>query len=367
MPGPSTVIGVADKSPPIRAAYCTIINASFVPRALALQQSIAKRSPDAVFALYCIDDATAALLRRHAGPHVLVIPPAAYETAPLRAARSTLKLNEYCWTCKPAILLHALETVPELQWAVWLDSDMLAFGDLDDELRRHADANVILTPHRFSLPEFAAYEPTVGRFNAGYVAFHNTAEGTAALRWWMARCLEGCPAVPTQDRYADQKYLDALAEIFPRVAKSRSPGLNCAPWNVFGKVVSEFDGRITIDEAPLVLYHFQGLKIVRTWAFDLYGSLLRLPGSVRQLIYAPYLDTLMSHARSAASAEIPWMGIDAEFAGMPGLWKAAKRLLWSSNLEVSLPIGLPPRSAGAEKMLRGSRKSLSISIRRGRQ
>jgi hypothetical protein len=335
VPGPLKPIDAVDRTPPLRAAYCTIINASFAPRALALQQSIAKRSPDAVFAFYCVDDATAALLRRHAGPRVLVIAPAAYETAPLRAARARLKLNEYCWTCKPAILLHALETMPDLQWAVWLDSDMLAFGDLDEELRRHPEASAVLTPHRFSLPEFAAYEPVVGRFNAGYVAFHNTADGLAALRWWMERCLEGCPAVPTPDRYADQKYLDEMPRLFANVAASDSVGLNCAPWNLFEKRIDRAGNGVTVGGTPLLLYHFQGLKIIRDWAFDLYGARRRLPSAARKIIYAPYLGALAAQIRAvAADSREPWSGIDRDFVGHLGLLRAAKRLLWSTNLVV---------------------------------
>jgi hypothetical protein len=329
------VIDAVETTAPVRAAYCTIINASFAPRALALQRSIAKRSPDAWFAFYCVDDATAALLRRHAGPHVLVIPPAAYESAPLRAAKARLRLNEYCWTCKPAILLHALKTMPELQWAVWLDSDMLAFGDLDEELRRHPEASAVLTPHRFSLPEFAAYEPAVGRFNAGYAAFHNTAEGLAALRWWMDRCLEGCPAVPADGRYADQKYLDEVPRLFTDVVASDSVGLNCAPWNLFEKRIDRAGNGVTVGGTPLLLYHFQGLKIIRDWAFDLYGARRRLPSAARKIIYAPYLRALASQIRAVATdSREPWAGIDRDFVGHLGLLRAAKRLLWSTNLVV---------------------------------
>ena len=329
------MIDAVGTAAPVRAAYCTIIGASFAPRALALQQSIAWRSPDAVFAFYCVDDATADLLGKYSSARVLVVPPAAYESERLRAAKASLNINEYRWTCKPAVLLHALEAVPALQWAVWLDSDMLAFGDLDDELRKYPDASAVLTPHRFSLPEFAAYEPVVGRFNAGYVAFHNTAEGLAALRWWMDRCLEGCPAVPMDGRYGDQKYLDEMPRLFANVVASASAGLNCAPWNLFEKRIERVGKGVLVEGTPLLLYHFQGLKIIRDWAFDLYGARRRLPAAARKIIYAPYLGALASqiHAVATDSRE-PWAGIDRDFIGYRGLLRAAKRLLWSTNLVV---------------------------------
>jgi hypothetical protein len=197
--------------------YCTLIDRMFVPHALVLQQSIARHSPDALFAFYCTDDATARVLERYASPKVLVVAPRAFETERLRAARQGRKLNEYRWTCKPAVLLHAFASLPRLDWAGWVDADMLAFSDLDSALHQHPEASAILTPHAFSLPEFAKLEPAVGRFNAGYIAFRNNADGLAALNWWFERCLEGCPAQPMPGRFGDQKYLDVMAEMFPRV------------------------------------------------------------------------------------------------------------------------------------------------------
>jgi hypothetical protein len=308
---------------------------TFVPRALALQRSITTHSPDAMFAYYCVDRGSAEFLERHASPTVKVVPPGHYESEQLQAARTRLKLNEYCWTCKPFVLFHALDSFPGLEWAIWLDADMLAFGDLDLEIRRHLDANVILTPHRFSLPEFAAYKPSVGLFNAGYVAFRNTPDGIAALQWWGDKCLEGCPAQPTDDRYADQKYLNAMPQKFQGVAQSNSAGLNCAPWNVFEKKVAGEGCKVMIEKEPLLLYHFQGLKIIRSWAFDLYGAPLRLPQLVRDLIYMPYVDALATQIRAVARQLGPSLvGIDEDFRGARGILNVARRLRRSRNLAV---------------------------------
>jgi hypothetical protein len=339
----------------------------FVPHALVLQQSIARHSPDALFAFYCTDDATARVLERYASPKVLVVAPRAFETERLRAARQGRKLNEYRWTCKPAVLLHAFASLPRLDWAGWVDADMLAFSDLDSALHQHPEASAILTPHAFSLPEFAKLEPAVGRFNAGYIAFRNNADGLAALNWWFERCLEGCPAQPMPGRFGDQKYLDVMAEMFPRVAQSRSPGLNCAPWNVFGKAVEGSQGRVTIDGSPLVLYHYQGLKVIRSWLFDLHGALLRLPDPVRRLIYAPYLHCLMFHAQTTAKElQMPWMGIDPEFVGLQGFWKAAKRLLWSSNLIVRPRAAWRPRRADEMATAASASEAVPMPIGRDR-
>lgn len=304
-------------------------------RALALRQSIARQSPDALFGFYCADAGAADLLEKYVSPNVMVVPAWIYETKPLRDARQRLPLNEYCWTCKPAILQHAMASFPELEWAVWLDSDMFVFGDIASELSRHSNASVVLTPHRFSLPEFSAYEPRVGRFNAGFVAFRNVRGGMEALKWWMNRCLEGCPARPDGERFADQKYLNGIPGMFPGVVASDALGLNCAPWNVFGKRIEGSDGAVTVEGQPLLLYHFQGLRVVRNWAFDLYAGMQRIPSKARELIYAPYIDVLAPQMRHLAKeSEDPWAGIDRDYFGYRGLLIAARRLRRYPNLLV---------------------------------
>jgi hypothetical protein len=324
---------VAPQDARMRVMYCTIIDESFVPRALVLRRSIAKHSPAANFAFYCVDDAAAKLLAQYAGVQDIIVPPGSYETHGLRALKNVRKLNEYCWTCKSAILIHAARSEPRPQWVVWLDSDMMAYGDMGSILKVNANASVVLTPHRFSLPKFAAYEPVVGRFNAGFVAFQTTGEGLAALDWWMEQSLQGCPAEPMDGRYADQKYLDAIPELFLGAITNTSPGLNCAPWNVFGRNIAVDANRVTVDGTQLLLYHFQGLKIIRNWAFDLYGSTPSLPRLAKSAIYGPYLQALSAQIRDcAARLDRPQFGIDRDFAGLAGFVAAVKRMRWSPNL-----------------------------------
>ena len=131
----------------MKVVYCTVLNAAFVPRALTLQRSIAAHTPNANFAFFCIDDAAVTLLRDLAPSKAWIVAPSEFETARLLAVKPRLKLNEYCWTCKPFTLSHALDRDAGVDWAVWLDADMFTFGDLDSPLRAVPDANVAMTPH----------------------------------------------------------------------------------------------------------------------------------------------------------------------------------------------------------------------------
>jgi hypothetical protein len=268
--------------------YATIVDINYVVRGLCLYRSFGPHLADKIFAFYCVDEAAAALLRRLDLPHSWVVAPAEFETPALRGVRPTRAMNEYCWTCKPAILEHALAREPTLDWAVYLDSDMMAFGDPDDGLRSLDDAAALLTPHRFATPDLAALQPTVGTFNGGYVAFRNSAAGRRALAWWRERCLELCPRVPTDGVYADQTYLDGMAQQFDGVRASDHPGLNAAPWNIVGKAVGMHDGVPIVNGAPILVYHFQGFRIFGARCFDLYSGTFKLDPNAVRSIYRPY-------------------------------------------------------------------------------
>lgn len=318
----------------MKFAYCTVLNVPFVPRAVTLQKSIGSRCPDAVFFYYCVDDATAAQLRALDPPNARVIAPAAYETEELRRLKTTLKTSEYCWTCKPVVLRHALEHDNASDWAVWLDADMFVFGDLDAAFADLGDANVALTPHAFSLPEFKHHEPVVGKFNAGCVGFRNSPQGRAALDWWLARCLEGCPAAPVDGRYADQKYLDEIPLRFVGTATLHA-GVNAAPWNIFGQALESREGRVYVAGRPLLLYHFQGLRVIRRWMFDLYAALRPLPPAARRLIYRPYTAALAAEMRAIArSTRNGRVGVDNYVGAFGGLLRTAKHLLMSRNIQL---------------------------------
>lgn len=321
----------------MKVAYCTVLNAAFVPRALTLQRSITVHSPNAGFAFYCIDDAAVALLRALAPANSWIVAPDEFETSELRGLKTALKPSEYCWTCKPVSLRHALLRDPAIDWAVWLDADMLAFGDLNSALADVPQANVALTPHSFSLPEFQCLEPVVGQFNAGYVAFRNSDEGRRALDWWLQRCLEACPAVPVDGKYADQKYLDDIATQFSNVAALSSNSVNVAPWNIFNKTVDAIQGRVMISGEPLLLYHFQGLKVLRSRIFNLYASARVLPGPVRRLIYRPYTAALASEMRAVAGlTRDRRAGLDAAFVGAGSLMQMARQLPLARNIQIQL-------------------------------
>lgn len=324
----------------MKVLYATIVDANFVARALCLYRSLQPYlSANTSFAVFCVDARSAEALRSLDLRHLWIVPQTEFETMELLAVKSRRARNEYCWTCKPAVLRHAFQRDPTLDWGVYLDSDVMAFGNPNESLAGLDAANVLLTPHRFSTPEMKAEEPLTGHFNAGYVAFRNTPEGNRALQWWLERCLELCPQVPTDGVYADQTYLDRMPPLFEGVIASPHEGLNAAPWNIEGCRIRSCEGRgVFINDDPLLLYHFQSLKMYTPRFFDLYPGTVRVRAEILHYIYRPYIQNLRECCRSLRS-RFPGFPLGlAKLPGWPrGLAFDIKRLLQGrSNLHMDL-------------------------------
>lgn len=272
------------------SVYGTIFDADYLPQALALHASLMRVNATARFAFFCVDEQSAELLDKIAPERSVVVRHDHFSTPELARTRAHRSRGEYCWTCKPIALDYLARTMIDADWLVYVDADMMFFSDPDLVLPGQGK-HYVLTPHRFH-KAFKQYASSVGDFNAGYAAVRRSPEGQQVIDWWGARCIESCSITPTGTTFADQKYLDQLPVLFPFGDVAPSPGLNAAPWNIESHRIHERDGRVYLGEYPLVLYHFQGLKMLSNRLVDLYAGNRRISTVLRRLVYELYLEQL---------------------------------------------------------------------------
>ncbi len=276
--------------------YCTIFDIGYIARALALHASLLRANTGSRLAFFCVDDDSAALLESLKLERAIIVRHEEFTTPDLERVRPSRSQGEYCWTCKPIALGYLARTRPEADWLIYVDADMMFFADPDSALPG-SDMHYLLTPHHYH-PAFMQFSELAGRHNAGYLAVRRSKSGQQVIDWWTERCIESCSTVLTEHTYADQKYLDRLADLFPFGVASSHPGLNAAPWNIERYRVDAEGGVVGLDGLPLLLYHFQGLRLLGRKLVDLYPGNRRLPAAVRRLIYRPYLDELQSAYRT---------------------------------------------------------------------
>jgi hypothetical protein len=275
--------------------YCTLFDANYLPRGLALYESLRRHEAGSRLRVFCMDSATKSILDRLDLPDLLPIALQELEQhdPELRAVKGDRTPLEYCWTATPSVALYCLEREPKVDLITYLDADLYFFSSAQpifDELDGEA---VMIVPHRYA-PETAHLEATSGIYNVELVSFRRDDDGLEALRWWRERCLEWCYYRVEDGKLGDQKYLDDWPERFERVHVLEHVGGGLAPWNVSRYRIHERGGEVMVDDVPLVFYHFHSLKLFRTPSpfRRAWSSAYPVEGEELRLMWQPYLAAL---------------------------------------------------------------------------
>jgi hypothetical protein len=311
--------------------YCTLFDANYVVRAVALHESLRRHGGAFTLDALCFDDAAADAVMALDLPGFTATSVAALEAAdpPLAATRANRSRVEYYFTCTASWVLYLLREHPEWGQVTYLDADLLFFADPAVIFEEMGSADVLIVPHRF--PANRIQMEAYGRYNVGLLSFRRSASGQACLEWWRARCIEWCHDRVEENRFADQKYLDEWPERFAGVHVLQNPGAGLGPWNVRGHAVTVEDDAISVDGVPLVFYHYHGFRTLQPWLVDVGG---RMPRRVRRLLGGAYARALLA-ARSmvgeacgvAAPAYAPTARAVLQAASLPGLLLRRRLLL----------------------------------------
>ncbi|MCS6289244.1 MAG: hypothetical protein H8K10_09740 [Nitrospira sp.] len=207
----------------------------------------------------------------------------------LSATKGTRSRIEYYFTCTPSLPLYILRRNIEIDIITYLDADTYIFSDTDTIFQELGTHSIGITGHRF--PASLHHLEKYGRYNVGWLMFRNDAAALDCLAWWRQRCLDWCYDRYEDGRFADQKYLDEWSSRFPGTVVLNHPGLNAAPWNLGGVMVSQSDAGVQIDDKPLVCFHFHGFKRIWSWLYEpnLSDYQVKSSTAIRRGIFAPYI------------------------------------------------------------------------------
>lgn len=269
----------------------------YLPRGLALLDSLRVHCRDFRLIVLCLDPETEAALSALNAPEVQLVPLARMEQdePALAATRSGRTQAEYYFTCCGCLPAYLLARFPDIDLLTYVDADTYLFSDPEPIFQELEGQAVGITEHRFA--KLASRRLRNGRFNVGWVSIRSDPDGLACAAWWRERCIEWCYDRVEETRFADQKYLDEWPTRFARVRVIAHPGVNVAPWNVGGRDLRDSGGEVTVDGAPLVLYHFASLRRVRRWLYDtnLGQYFASLTHVLRASVYAPYIRNVERH------------------------------------------------------------------------
>jgi hypothetical protein len=167
-------------------------------------------------------------------------------------------VTELCTAIKPRALLSLLA---EFDRVVYLDPDMALYGPLSPIEVALDRSPIALTPH-YRTPPTTTLRPTeqtvmnAGTFNLGFIAV--TREARDFLSWWDKRLMSDCVMSIVESLFVDQRWIN-LAVGYWDVAICRHPGVNLAYWNLDEAKIIRLETGVTVDDCPLLLFHFSGL------------------------------------------------------------------------------------------------------------
>lgn len=303
--------------------FCTLFDSGYLIKGLAMMESLVKWCPDAHIFVLCMDRQAQDILTAAQKPYITCIALAELETPELLEAKKSRGVAEYCWTLSPSLPSFILDRHPEIDFITYLDSDLLFYSPLQPIFDEIGDSSIAIIEHRFA-PRLQDREVN-GRFCVEWVSFRRDEEGMRCLARWREQCIEWCYYRLEDGKMGDQKYLDEWPDLYPKCHIIMHPGAGTAPWN-YEKLHFALDtsGRILVEGAPLVFYHFHQFQLLANGSFDrlstFYTSVCREP----EAVYAAYEAALMR-----ALSEI--RTISPEFSGGLRPAAAVARRRWAQR------------------------------------
>lgn len=240
--------------------FCTLFDKKYLLNGLALYYSLNKfNQGEFVLWMLCMDDVSYEILSKMNLSGMKLVKLADFENEALRKAKQDRNIAEYCWTCAANFCNYLLNKY-DLPSITYLDSDLLFFGDFKRIFSEIGSNSIGIIEHRYST-ERKYLEKDSGRFNVEWVTFLNDEEGKKALKWWSDKVIEWCYARFENGRFGDQMYLNDWPERFKNVCIIQNLGAGLAPWNVNNYSIKEDNGKILVNNQPLIFYHFHGFKL----------------------------------------------------------------------------------------------------------
>jgi hypothetical protein len=265
----------------------------------------------------------------------------------LRDAKKNRDHLDYYFTCMAALHSYLHDTISDIDCTMYVDADMQFFDTPDIVFSAIGDAPLAIIPHNF--PAAQRDRERFGIYNAGWTAFRRTEEGRACQdaivpRWngdieplhalYAARLR---PAIAEAVRGGARAMRDFLPQIAPDSKIRAHKGFNCAPCNIANSNLQERNGRIFVDDVPLVFFHFHYVKkLLRYFYFDChrsYGTLLTR--FQRNKLYRPYIRELVA-MEILATRILPAADTEKRDS-LPLLSASAPRLSLINQLRRQLP------------------------------
>ncbi len=239
--------------------YCTILSTNYLPKALALAESLRLHEDGATLTILFIDHAQDDGLPELEGVECLSTNALGLPRHTVLELAMSYDLVEFATAIKPLLLKALLQRSEQV---FYLDPDTFARSPMDElsPALGAAAGGILLTPHFLQAPPPGAdigdgHMLLVGVNNLGFCGVDRRAG--AFLDWWWGHLRYECLYDPLAGLFVDQKWMDIGSSLF-KAATLRHAGYNVGVANLSERPLG-VDGRgyfIASTGDRLRLFHF---------------------------------------------------------------------------------------------------------------
>jgi hypothetical protein len=267
--------------------FCTLFDSNYLLKGIVMLRTLKEQCPQALIHVLCMDTLTREILEEMSLTYVVCLSLSDIEDDALLAVKPSRSVAEYCWTLSPCLPWYVLQENSDIQAITYLDADLCFYSPLKPLFDEIADASIVIIEHRF--PNQLKHLEVNGRYCVEWVGFRRDTQGMACLKRWREQCIEWCFHRLEKDRMGDQKYLDQWPTAYSGVHVLQHIGGGVAPWNYsqyqFGH---DLRGGITVNDTPLIFYHFHQFQLLTSGGFDRLSEAYRRMGVEPETVYKVY-------------------------------------------------------------------------------
>tara|TARA_B110001452_G_scaffold258879_1_gene254580 strand:- start:5671 stop:6636 length:966 start_codon:yes stop_codon:yes gene_type:complete len=239
---------------------CTYFDENYLPRGLALIDSIYNNNDNVQLVVLCLDTNTYNFLKNKYDSLTLIKLEDYISFFNIDQSRFANR-KEFYFSITPNLCIMVLDRHPEFENLLYLDSDIYVYGDLDVLYKEFENYSIAACSHRHT-KLYNLFSNDFGIFNVGVNLFKNDVVGRKCLEHWKRSCDEW---YPNKEGYplsffSDQIFLNEWPELFKNKFKEiENIGVNVAPWNAINYKIKHKENIFFVNESPLIIYHFSSL------------------------------------------------------------------------------------------------------------
>jgi len=239
----------------MKSVVYTICNVAYLPRALALSESVLDKAGLKVQII--IFDQKRELNLDY--EHSVISWLEDYQIPMYKQLAFKYDILEFATSLRAWFAIYFLQSNDKV---IYLDPDMLIYDNLNGILSDLDHYPIILTPHYTKPQNYNDVDSDLsimkfGAFNLGFFALKNVQESFDFLTWLSHRCYHLCFAESQFGLHTDQKWVSIAPCFFPNIHISFNLGYNVAYWNMHERTLSKNDNKYYINEKfPLIFFHF---------------------------------------------------------------------------------------------------------------